>query len=453
MRSLLLLILSLYFFILALKSRVAGLYTYWWFAIFRPHDWDWAGVLSGFKLPLLAALIFVGPALLDKQYPRFSNSLAKLMLLFTFLLLVADSLNGCGEYVFIRTQTVFTFSILIYVVLLSSNVITSVKTLFWFSFVMAVSIGFHSGKGGISALMTGANYYDRDFLSGMFSGSNAYALGSGMLLFFMIFAYKQMNSPLVFKDGSKWPEHTLVIRGLKLVLFLMAAGTFYNIIALQSRGSFLATTLGLIILIAFQKYRVRMFLSIGVLAILVLLFAPLPDGYAERIQSAFSEEEDLDKSAASRPHYWHTASLMAADNPFGVGPGCFPPYYSTYDSTGGFYGVFRSVHSSHFQVLADSGYLGLLTWVLLFAVSFWKLFKMKKRVVNEITNRDRQRFFTDFTNTLICSQTVFVLGGSFYEYAYNDIIWLIFALVITLENLVKAEFDKQDKELRVQHDS
>lgn len=450
MRSLLLLVISAYFFILALRSRLAGLYVYWWYAIFRPHDWDWAGVIASYKLPLVAALLFVIPSLFQQKFPRFKHPIAKLIVFWFILVIIADLINGCGDVLMIRTGTVAILLMLFFVVFLTERIIENKKDLFWLICIIAISIGFHSGKGGIGAMLSGANLYDSNILSGLFSGSNAYALGTGMLLFFMIFSYRQINSKYVFADLSKWYCKPIMITGYKFALLLIIFGTFYNIIALQSRGSFLATTIGIIIFISFQKYRFRIFSGIFIVLAMILAFAPLPEGYIERIQSSFADEEERDQSAASRPHYWYTARLMAASNPLGVGPGCFPKYYSQFDPTYGDYGVFRSVHSSHFQILADSGYLGVIIWIILFIVSYRTLFKLKKLVLNEINSSDKQKFYIDLLNTLICTQTVFLIGGSFYEYAYNDIIWLVLILVITADKLIRNDKKKQESD-KIEH--
>jgi putative inorganic carbon (HCO3(-)) transporter len=443
-RAVFLLFLSAYFFLLALKSRVAGMYTYWWFAIFRPHDWDW-GTIASLKLPLISAVLLILPSLAQQRYPVVKHPLAKLMLLYLFLLFMADIINGCDNYLGTRTQTAFTFAILIYVVLLSSRLITSLKHLFWLIFIMSVSIGFHSGKGGVDALLSGSSYYGRNILAGMFSGSNGYALGTALLLFFMIFSLQHLNSRLIFEDNTKWYASSFVRSLMQLTFLVMIFGTIYNIIALESRGSFLAMSVGIFLFIFLQENRGKLFALIFVVLLVVFAVVPLPDGFQDRIQTAFAEDEGRDHSAESRPHFWNTAVIMSKSYPLGVGPGCYPAYYNSFDATNGKYGYYRSVHSSHFQILADAGYIGTLVWILLLATSYLHLRKIRRLAKKSVICTERKRFYINVSNALICLITVFLLGGAFYEFAYNDVIWLVFGLIIVLDKLFFDDINANDK--------
>jgi O-antigen ligase len=443
MRLPLLLVLIIGFFLLSIGSRIAGLYTYWWFSIFRPHEWDWTGTISSLKLPLIAAFLLVVPSAIQGKYPRLNNPIALLFLIWLLLVFLADNVKGCSNQLFIRTNTSFGLFILLYIVLLTNTLITNIKQFYWLIFVISISFAFHSGKGGVIAFYTGTSYYDLKQLGGLFSGSNAYALGSGMLLFFMMFTYKYATSELIFSNKDAWYRKSIFIRLFKILFIILIFGTFYNIIATQSRGSFLSTCIALTLFALFHKNRFKIFTVALFVIGMVFYTVPLPEGYLERVKSAFVGEDELDQSAASRPHFWNTAVIMVKDNPLGVGPGCYPAYYGKYDLSGGEYGIYRSVHSSHFQILADTGYFGFVIWILLFIISYWKLIKIIQLPLSYYENQENRKIYVDLSIMLICSQTVFLLGGSFYEYAYNDIIWLIWSMTIALERiLIEKQKDK-----------
>ncbi|MFC1747507.1 O-antigen ligase family protein [Pseudomonadota bacterium] len=428
-------------FVLALMSRVAGLYTYWWFAIFRPHDWVWGSLISDLRLPLVAALLLVIPSAIQKIYPKINHPIAVLMLLMLGSLITADLINGCSTAPIVRTADIAALFVLFFVVLLTIEIVDDKKKLFWLIAVISISLAFHSAKGGINAMLTGASYYGFNNLSGLFSGSNAFALGSGMLLFFMIFTFQFINSYLVYENKNKWYSSPLALKIYKAAFIIIIIGSFYNIVALESRGSFISTSAGLFLWILLHKYRIRMLIITTVLISVGLSVAPMPEGYEDRIASAFAEEEERDSSAASRPHFWDVAKNMVATYPEGVGPGCYPAYYNIFDHSNGLYGHYRSVHSSHFQILADAGYFGVCIWVLLFLVSYWKLYKIKKRANSLVQDEDSKQFYINIANMMTCTISVFIAGGSFYEYGYNDIIWLVFALVIAAEKVMNSEID------------
>lgn len=447
MRDFFILALVVVFFTLALNSRTAGMLTYWWFSIFRPHDWIWSSLLTDLRVPLIAALLLVVPTTVQKITPRLNNPISILILMMLGILLLANITAGCSSVPITKTASILDLVILFYIVLLTSRLITSKIKLFWLVTVVAISLAAHSGKAGLIALATGEHSGGINNLTGLFSGSNAFALGSGMLLFFLIFAFQFINSPLIYDtQNPQWYRSPVINKVFKIALLLCCIGTFYNIVSLESRGSFLAACFSLLLWVLLHKNRVKLFIFASVTFALIIAFFPIPDNFEQRVASVFVEEEERDKSAASRPHFWEVASNMAKSHPLGVGPGCYPAYYNEFDTSGGNYGRFRSVHSSHFQILADAGYLGVLVWISLFIITYWKLFKIR-RITKQLdaSEPDSSAFYFYISSALICSTTVFILGGAFYEYAYNDIIWLIFALVIAIERNLHSDIGRTSK--------
>ncbi len=418
-------------------SQFAAMYTYWWFAIFRPHEWAWDGTIKELRLTVVAALLLLGQAAYHKKIPKINNPIAFLMIALLFNEVIANYLNGCADMYTVRTSTLSELFILAFVVLVTTEIIEKKKHLYWLIAVIALSIGFHSGKGGIHALITGGSFYGAHNLSGMFSGSNAFALGTGILIFFMIISFQCIKYMPLKKDDK---NTRIAIFAFQATLLMMIFGSIYNIIALSSRGSFIATAAGLIAWMLLHEKRKKIFPVFIIFVSLTLVFVPLPEHFEERLSSAFVDQAELDNSAASRPHFWATAFDIAKDHPLGVGPGCFPPYYNMYDDSNGYYGLFRSVHSSHFQILSDTGFIGTLIWLLLFIVSLSKLWSIRKESKYMMPENEKYKFYFLVCNALICSTLVFLIGGSFYEYAYNDITWLTWGLVIVTERLFKSEF-------------
>lgn len=445
MRTITLLLLIGFLFLYSLKSKLAALYTYWWFAIFRPHEWAWEETLTDLHLPKIAALIFLGSSLYYRKIPKVNNSLTFLILLFLALEVLATLLNGCFDSTAKLTFTIFDLATLFVVVLLTIETLEKRIAVGWLVTIIALSIGFHSGKGGIYALITRADNYGAENLTGMFSGSNSYALGTGMLIFFMLFSLQfisdmKLEEIKIYRPGStsrliKWMARKFCILLLPFIIF----GSFYTIVSLQSRGAFLATSIALVLWILLHRKAKRLILYSIVGIGIALSVVPLPENYAERIASAFADKGEQDRSVAARPHFWRIAFEIAKDHPLGIGTGCYKAYYSRYDPTRGLYGFNRSVHSSHFQVLADVGFPGILVWFTLFLVSFRKLWAIRKASKKNLAECERSRFYFNISNALICTMATFFIGGSFYEYAYNDIIWLLWGMVVVLERFHRVE--------------
>jgi hypothetical protein len=425
----------------AVKSSFIAALLYWWFAIFRPQDWIWWNV-SSLKLPLLAAIIFIPPALARGYLPKIDNKLAAFMSLWFLLALLAYLTTGCRGVGPLAGATQG-LAILILVVLITERLMSNQQKFLYLVAIVGLSLGFHAGKSGLNNIFSGgASSYGADNLTGLFSGSNAFAMGSGMLLFYIIFVYQQIKNPLSLNLLPEFLQSkTLILKIIKWGLLLTIIGTVYNVIALFSRGAALATFVGLFAMAALHPDRKKIF-SFGIpLLLIALIVIPIPEGYEERISSIFEEKEELDNSAASRPHFWGVAAAITKDHPFGVGPGCYMDFYNDYDPTNGQYGRFRSVHSSHFQILTESGYAGFALWILLIFTAWSKQLKIRKLSMTTAGRLSNPRFYADAATMLICSQLVFVLGGAFYEWAHNDIIWLSWGITIALERILNRELD------------
>ena len=98
---------------------------------------------------------------------------------------------------------------------------------------------------------------------------------------------------------------------------------------------------------------------VGVLAIVGLVWAVMPQDYWSRMNTINASEDQRDESAAGRIHFWKIAAVMAKAKPLtGVGLNGFAASYATYDPTSQ-YGEYRQTHSTWFGVLAELGLPGL----------------------------------------------------------------------------------------------
>ena len=100
------------------------------------------------------------------------------------------------------------------------------------------------------------------------------------------------------------------------------------------------------------------------------------------------------------------------------------------------------MRSSHFQVLSETGYLGLAVWLWLHALCFFRNNKIRKQAVKHYDKMHSAIFYKQISIMLMCSQLVFFISGSFYSMAFNDLIWIIFGLTIAQTKLFNQELDK-----------
>jgi probable O-glycosylation ligase (exosortase A-associated) len=145
------------------------------------------------------------------------------------------------------------------------------------------------------------------------------------------------------------------------------------ILMTQSRGVFLGLVAFIGIVIAGQRRRVQMILRLVVLAI--ALAAVAPAGVWERLgtlQNATStatlnQVDGEGGSARQRSEIWKVAFKMIGDHPLtGVGIGAYKPNHERYADDPEFNPTAqgkRDTHSLYFNVLAETGYPGLLLYV------------------------------------------------------------------------------------------
>jgi putative inorganic carbon (HCO3(-)) transporter len=444
MRNVFILTLIAVIFFMALRTSMAGMLSYWWFAYFRPQDWIWLDV-SKFRLPLVAALLFVIPSLLRGVFPEIKDKLAIFMLLFLGTGILSKVANGCSD-IFQVINPMQQLVVMFICVFMTIRVVDSKLRLFYLIAVIGLSLSFYGSKAGFYSLLGGgASTYGVSNLTGLFKGSNAFAMGSAIYLFFVVFLMQQLTNKKPLKDFPIW--FTRFPKLVKYAFYIAVLGNLLNIMSLSSRGSSLAVGVGLFLFYLLNSNRVKKLFIWSPFLIISLIFVPIPENYKERMVSIFAGSESRDGSAASRPHFWGIANEMVKDHPAGVGPGCYREYYNGYDHSNGQYGLNRVVHSTHFQILSENGYIGMFIWISLIIISYRRLFRLRRIAINDKDKFESPHFYRQVCEALLCSQTVFLLGGSFYSFVYADHIWIIFGLVMIVTKLMDKEVAEQDRKL------
>jgi len=211
------------------------------------------------------------------------------------------------------------------------------------------------------------------------------------LLFSMFFAaYLWIRR----KAGSA--KKAVVITGYTLLLLVFL---FFFILS-QTRGAFIGLAAGLFVLVLYfivaGRGALRKWSTIG-LAILILLGAT---GYAVRNLPAVTASPEgrllqistSDTTAQTRFWVWGEAWKGFLERPvFGWGPENFTTVYDKFFDPRFFVPGqntetwFDRAHSVYFDYLSETGIVGLLSYLSIFAVFAWELFKKHRRGLHEGT--------------------------------------------------------------------
>jgi putative inorganic carbon (HCO3(-)) transporter len=410
----------------AIYSRFGALLFYVWFALFRPQEWVWTDI-TGLRLSLWLGILLVVPSLLSGVLPNLTHPLSVGSLLFLLTGLIAQ-LNAVRPD--FGWQWMDFLARLIVVCLLAVTLINSQRRFAWTVAIMAASLGYYTAKAGVASFVGGGvQFYDG--LGGAFVDNNGYAMGTVMIMPLLLATAQNLElvAPDSSKRGADW------IRLARFGLYVSVALSAVTVVSTFSRAGFLGLGVAALVFVALQKRRVHAGIALAAVVLIAVMVVPIPAGYLSRIDTIRTYEEIEEDSAMSRPHFWRVAVDMARAQPLGVGLRNFDATYDRYDFLNGRYGHNRSVHSSHFQVLAENGFVGFAVWTLMFIMAFRYTFRARGRARLAGLSAQEQRFLFTMSNALIVSMMAFLVGGAFIALSLNDLTWLTFALVASLDRL------------------
>lgn len=244
-----------------------------------------------------------------------------------------------------------------------------------------------------------------------------------VLMFPMAFA-----ASLVMTKGLRRTEKIL---GLISTVILFSA-----VIATQSRGGLL----GILIVFGFFGYRriksKTLFISIGIVAISILFVLA---GISDRA-SGGAAESGVDASAMGRLHAWEAAIGMALHNPLtGVGINNFYSNYFFYSPS--WDGMNHAVHSTWFGVLAETGFLGLIVFI----VTIWMLIRSAYSSLIQIEQQHRVNPIIHSTAQAVLAGLLgTVVSGTFLTQGFTWPIYILAALIVSVAHWVNTHLKEAE---------
>ncbi|OBT31532.1 O-antigen ligase family protein [Vibrio splendidus] len=213
------------------------------------------------------------------------------------------------------------------------------------------------------------------------------------------------------------------VLSIGVAVLLLAA-----IVATQSRGGLLGA-LAVVGIFAFKVIRSKsLLITLGAIGAIGLYFVA---GISDRA-SGGAAEQGVDESAMGRIYAWEAAFKMALDNPLtGVGLNNFFSNYFFYSSH--WDGLNHAVHSTWFGVLAETGFLGLIIFLILIG-SLIKTIRSTLKQLSETTN-------VIDPNLNAAAYAVYagligtIVSGTFLTQGFNWPIYILSALIVAVANV------------------
>lgn len=379
------------------------------FGLLNPHRFTWG---FAYSLPF-AQIIAITTALgiFFSSEPRgFKGGGATVtLLLFITWTLVTTSAALVPDRAQFMLERVLKIQFGTFLALLVMYKREHVHAMIW---VIALSIGYFSVKGGLFTLATLGQYRVWGPPESFIAENNALALATVMTIPLWAYLYTQ----------ARW-------RWMRLAILVCAALSTVAVFGSHSRGALLAVVamLGFLWLKSRRKVLVGAFMVVA----LALLVSFMPEQWTERMKSIsdFREEE----SANARIETWTMLFNLALDRPL-LGGG-FEPYkrwiVEIYNPS--FQGAY-SAHSIYFQVLGEHGFPGLMLFLL-----FWLLVWQKcSAVVRLSRNRPGNTWALWLAQMIKVSVVGYLVGGAFLNLAYWDMPYYLFAAIAVTHALLKS---------------
>ncbi|HEX4710789.1 putative O-glycosylation ligase, exosortase A system-associated [Phenylobacterium sp.] len=396
---------------LILRAPFVGLLTWIWVALLNPQREVW-GFISGSQLNQYIAVLTVLAWLISKErrLPAM-NLLTAFLLLFGIWTCVATYFALDRSYsAEIWERTGKTILLALAMVTLATSRMR-VQAVLW---TIMVSIAFYAVKGAGFLIVTGGTHRVFGPDNSMIADNNS--LGLALVVLLPLINYLRVTSrrPVV-----RWA--CLAVIGCAVLAIL---GTY-------SRGALLA--LGATAAAFAIRSRHGTVLVMAAALLLVGLPSVLPSSWFDRM--ATIQSYDGDESFEGRQAAWRTSVNIAKARPL-VGGGFraveLDKVAQKFRSKGSLE-TGRAAHSIYFEVLGDTGFVGLALYLLIL-LSAWINTSL---VLGATRDRPNLHWANLLGRMLQVSMVGLLVGGAALSMAYYDGFLLMLALTASLLHVVR----------------
>lgn len=420
-----------YFFLLILpfilytmaKRPFIALGMWVWTAMFFPNIWVY-GIASSIRYNLLFSIVAIISYAAMRSKPKVKlEGIAFLVILFliwtTFSSLGTLALPATTWDIWMRFAKVVLLFVFIILILEKK---LHVDFVLW---SVVLSIGFYGALEALKFIASGGGH--------KIEGHEGHVLGDRNELACAIVMTLPICYYLVLEYGKQYKIVRLGLLGLMALLVTAVIGT-------QSRGGMVA----LIGLSAYMFVKSDRKVLLTTLAV-VLAFALsglVSEEWTTRMDTISTADEDA--SFMGRLVAWKMSFILAAQNPiFGGGFKSleyFPvwialsqdffsyPFFYTGDAvpmtTRGV-----AAHSIYFQVLGEHGFVGLAIYLGALGLAFIKAGRIARRA----RKLNAPPWIAALATMLQASLFAFCIGGAALSFAYFELTFAIFALIVVLE--------------------
>ena len=403
--------------LLILRKPYIGILVWSWLSYMNPHRLSWGFAYNMPFAQIVAITLFVSILFSKDRKAIPLNGITVVWVMFlmwmsvTTLMAIYPDIANLYYFRIIKIQLVTFLTILLITDMIRLN------QLIW---VVVLSIGFFSIKGGVFTILSGGGFRVWGPPGSFIEENNALALSTLMILPMMFYLYK--NSEI------KWVRYFL--------MFAMAS-SFASAIGSQSRGALVAT----IAVGGFFWLKSSNKLVTGLLGVVVVVIGLgfMPDSWFDRMSTIQTYDEDA--SAMGRINAWKYSINIANDRLTGGGLKAWT--FETFSQYAPNPLDVHAAHSIYFGVLGDHGWPGLILYLMILTLTWRSLSK----IIRSTSKVESQSEIGSLAGMIKVSLVAFFSGGAFLSLPYFDLPWFFVAVTLILGRHMKELHGENDQDV------
>lgn len=404
-----------------IKKPYVGVLLWSWLSYMNPHRlcYGFAYTMPFAQMSAIVTIIMVVVSKERKSLPK--DFMVYLLIIFIMWMGLTTLFAFNEEAAKNKYIEILKIQLPVFLTLMMFNSKERLHHLLW---VIIISLGYFSIKGGVFTLLTAGSFRVYGPPNSVVEENNALAIATLMVIPLMIYLRGQVT--------TQWKKQVML-----LCIFSMSL----SVIGSQSRGAFLA----ILVVGGYYWLRSNQKIKSGflILCFVMVVAAFLPDSWYERMNTIGEFEED--DSAMGRINAWKLAINVANQNLFGGGLNLWGK--ETYINYLAEFDPLRDkafvAHSIYFSILAEHGWLGLFMFLLFFYLGWRYCNKLIEQCDQEI----HLQWIADLSKMMKVGLLAYLAGGAFLSLSYFDLTWHYLSIIILLKEIAsKIKENPDDKQ-------
>jgi probable O-glycosylation ligase (exosortase A-associated) len=358
----------------------------------------------------ITAIVLVISMLVSKETKRLPvNGLVIIWIIFIIFMGITTFFAYFPDVARAYYIRVIKIQLIVFFTMMLINDIDKLNKLIW---VIVLSIGYYSVKGGIFTVVTGGGYIVWGPADSYIEDNNGLAIAILMVVPLMLYLHHI--------EEKQW---------IKKCLLIAMVFSLFTVLGSQSRGALLSIIA--VGIFYWGKSQSKVAAGLFMIVFGCVIFSFMPESWYKKMDTIGAYQQD--GSAMGRINAWHYAYNAANDNLLGMG------FDSWSAQTFALYAPnpadVHAAHSIYFSVLGDHGWIGLILYLIIYFLAWVKL----ASAVKATAKIEALKKYNFLAKMLQVSLIAYFVGGAFLSLSYFDLPWHIVSFVIIVSEFLKNE--------------